>query len=37
VATARDGALFVSDDGGDVIWRVSYTGVNSTSTKTDKQ
>ena len=35
VATGRDGALFVSDDGGNVIWRVSYTGVNSTSAKTD--
>ena len=37
VATSRDGALFVSDDGGNVIWRVSYTGVNSTSARTDKQ
>jgi glucose/arabinose dehydrogenase len=26
VAVARDGALFVSDDGGNVIWRVSYAG-----------
>jgi glucose/arabinose dehydrogenase len=24
VAVARDGALFVSDDGGDRVWRVSY-------------
>ena len=24
VAVARDGALFVSDDGGDVVWKVSY-------------
>ena len=26
VAVARDGALFVSDDGGDVVWKVTYTG-----------
>jgi glucose/arabinose dehydrogenase len=26
VAVARDGSLFVSDDGGDLVWRVSYTG-----------
>ncbi len=26
VAVARDGALLVSDDGGDLIWRVSYEG-----------
>lgn len=26
VAVGRDGALFVSDDGGNVIWRVSYPG-----------
>ncbi|HEY6049634.1 MAG TPA: sorbosone dehydrogenase family protein [Thermoanaerobaculia bacterium] len=26
VAVARDGALFVSDDGGDVVWKVSYRG-----------
>jgi glucose/arabinose dehydrogenase len=25
VTTARDGALLVSDDGGGIIWRVSYT------------
>jgi glucose/arabinose dehydrogenase len=25
VAVARDGALFVSDDGSNTIWRVSYT------------
>ncbi|MDR3506668.1 MAG: sorbosone dehydrogenase family protein, partial [Caulobacteraceae bacterium] len=24
VAVARDGALLVSDDGGDVLWRVAY-------------
>ncbi len=26
VATGRDGALYVSDDGGNVVWRVTYTG-----------
>jgi glucose/arabinose dehydrogenase len=26
VATARDGSLFVADDGGNVIWRVSFAG-----------
>jgi glucose/arabinose dehydrogenase len=26
VAVAGDGALFVSDDGGNVVWRVSYAG-----------
>jgi glucose/arabinose dehydrogenase len=26
VAVAKDGSLLVSDDGGEVIWRVSYTG-----------
>lgn len=26
VAVAKDGALFVSDDGSDTIWRVSYAG-----------
>jgi glucose/arabinose dehydrogenase len=26
VAAAHDGALLVSDDGGDVLWRVSYEG-----------
>ena len=26
VATAHDGALLVSDDGGNVIWRLSYAG-----------
>jgi len=26
VAVARDGSLLVTDDGGDRIWRVSYTG-----------
>ena len=26
VATAHDGALLVSDDGGDMLWRVSYAG-----------
>lgn len=26
VATGADGALYVTDDGGQVIWRVSYTG-----------
>lgn len=26
VAVAKDGSLFVSDDGGNCIWRVSYTG-----------
>jgi glucose/arabinose dehydrogenase len=26
VAVARDGALFVSDDGGDVVWKVTWTG-----------
>jgi glucose/arabinose dehydrogenase len=26
VAAARDGALLVADDGGDVIWRVAYAG-----------
>jgi glucose/arabinose dehydrogenase len=26
VAVARDGSLFVSDDGGNLIWRVSYVG-----------
>ncbi len=26
VATGKDGSLFVSDDGGKVIWRVSYSG-----------
>ncbi len=24
VANAKDGSIFVSDDGGDVVWRVSY-------------
>ncbi|MCP9494676.1 MAG: sorbosone dehydrogenase family protein [Pyrinomonadaceae bacterium MAG19_C2-C3] len=24
VATGKDGSMFVSDDGGDVVWRVSY-------------
>ncbi len=26
VAGARDGALFVSDDGSNSIWRITYTG-----------
>ena len=26
VATAHDGALLISDDGGDVIWRLTYVG-----------
>ena len=26
VTTARDGALMVSDDGSNTIWRISYTG-----------
>jgi glucose/arabinose dehydrogenase len=26
VAVAKDGALFVSDDGSKSIWRVSYAG-----------
>jgi len=26
VDVAKDGSMFVSDDGGDVIWRVTYTG-----------
>lgn len=26
VAVAKDGALFVSDDGSDTVWRVSYAG-----------
>jgi glucose/arabinose dehydrogenase len=26
VATGRDGSLFVTDDGGNVVWRVSYAG-----------
>jgi glucose/arabinose dehydrogenase len=26
VAVARDGALLVTDDGGDAIWRVAYKG-----------
>jgi glucose/arabinose dehydrogenase len=26
VATARDGSLLVTDDGGNLVWRVSYTG-----------
>jgi glucose/arabinose dehydrogenase len=26
VATARDGALLIADDGGNMIWRVSYKG-----------
>jgi glucose/arabinose dehydrogenase len=26
VAVGNDGSLFVSDDGGNCIWRVSYTG-----------
>jgi len=26
VAEAKDGALFVSDDGSNTIWRVTYTG-----------
>ena len=26
VAVARDGALFVSDDGGEVVWKVTWTG-----------
>ncbi len=30
VAVARDGALMVSDDGGDLIWRVRYVGANWT-------
>jgi glucose/arabinose dehydrogenase len=28
VAVARDGALIVTDDGGDLVWRVSYAGAN---------
>jgi glucose/arabinose dehydrogenase len=24
VATAKDGSLFVTDDGGNVVWRVRY-------------
>ncbi len=26
IAVAKDGSLLVSDDGGDCVWRVSYTG-----------
>ena len=26
VAVARDGALLVTEDGNDTVWRVSYTG-----------
>jgi glucose/arabinose dehydrogenase len=26
VAVAPDGALLVSDDGGGVVWRITYTG-----------
>ena len=26
VTVAHDGALLVTDDGGNVIWRVAYTG-----------
>jgi glucose/arabinose dehydrogenase len=26
IAVGRDGALYITDDGGKVIWRVSYTG-----------
>jgi glucose/arabinose dehydrogenase len=26
VAVGKDGALFVSDDGSNTVWRVSYTG-----------
>jgi glucose/arabinose dehydrogenase len=26
VTVARDGALIVSDDGGNLLWRVSYAG-----------
>jgi glucose/arabinose dehydrogenase len=26
LTVGRDGALYVADDAGDVIWRVSYTG-----------
>ncbi len=26
VAVAADGSLLVSDDGGEVVWRVSYVG-----------
>jgi glucose/arabinose dehydrogenase len=26
VAVAKDGSLFVSEDGSGTIWRVSYTG-----------
>ncbi|XP_055329221.1 L-sorbosone dehydrogenase-like [Paramacrobiotus metropolitanus] len=33
VAVARDGALLVSDDGANTIWRISYVG-NGTSTAT---
>jgi glucose/arabinose dehydrogenase len=27
-ATGRDGALYITDDGGDCVWRVTYTGAN---------
>ncbi|MGH8591926.1 MAG: PQQ-dependent sugar dehydrogenase, partial [Gammaproteobacteria bacterium] len=26
IAVAKDGALLVTDDGGECIWRVSYAG-----------
>jgi len=31
VAVGRDGALFVSDDSGNVVWRVAYTGESATA------
>jgi glucose/arabinose dehydrogenase len=26
VTVARDGSLLVTDDGGDVVWRITYRG-----------
>ena len=36
VAVAKDGALFVSDDASNSIWRVSYTGEGKNESKTQK-
>jgi len=33
VATAHDGSLFVSDDGGELVWRVAYEGTGARSAR----
>ena len=34
VAEGRDGSLYVTDDAGECVWRVSYTGTSSTAAPT---